>query len=364
MSQTWRINLADERLTVYLFEGFDDTLIPELKASLLMSQTWRINLADERLTVYLFEGFDDSLIPELKASFSIRCSHYPVVMSSSGINVSLRSTARTMVNCQVRPSKTELPSDGCIGRELCFAFTCDRFPHFEVLIKDGAVDGGSAESKEADTASSARERVENYGESAIDSVAVQFQSHHIAACTRYIEYCLESGAKSPGHVLIVGAELSGKSTIACRLAGRLLKSPRTVFSICVECKHWKGKSTENVEKQLTSVIEHLRRRAPSVLFLENIDFSSSRIDEDQRNLHLERLFAVVCRIVTRSGVLVIATAKNLHSIHKTLAAPQGKRFFARIEEIGALEEIMLHIRRRLTLICKIISLNECIGDRE
>lgn len=69
----------------------------------------------------------------------------------------------------------------------------------------------------------------------------RFQSHHIAACTRYIEYCLESGAKSPGHVLIVGAELSGKSTIACRLAGRLLKSPRTVFSICVECKHWKGK---------------------------------------------------------------------------------------------------------------------------
>lgn len=28
-----------------------------------------------------------------------------------------------------------------------------------------------------------------------------------------------------------------------------------------------------------------------MLFLENIDFSSSRIDEDQRNLHLERLFA-------------------------------------------------------------------------
>lgn len=35
------------------------------------------------------------------------------------------------------------------------------------------MDGGSAESKEADTASSARERVENYGESAIDSVALQ-----------------------------------------------------------------------------------------------------------------------------------------------------------------------------------------------
>uniref|UniRef100_A0A914ZEY7 Peroxisomal ATPase PEX1 n=2 Tax=Parascaris univalens TaxID=6257 RepID=A0A914ZEY7_PARUN len=292
----------------------------------------------KQLEVLVPQGFDEGLIPELKAYFSIRCSHYPVVMSTNGISVSLRSTAQTMVECQVRPSKTELPSDGCTTRELCFAFTCDRFPQFEVLVKDDAVDDESAESKEVNTGSSAREKVENYGESAIDSVALKFQSHHIAACTRYIEYCLESGAKPPGHVLIVGAELSGKSTIACRLAGRLLKSPRTVFSIAVECKHWKGKSTENVEKQLTSVIEHLRRRAPSVLFLENIDFSSNRIDEDQRNLHLERLFAVLWRIVTRSGVLVVATAKNLHSIHKTLAAPQGKRFFARIEEIGALEE--------------------------
>lgn len=47
---------------------------------------------------------------------------------------------------------------------------------------------------------------------------------------------------------------------------------------------------------------------------------------------------------------MIATAKNLHSIHKTLAAPQGKRFFARIEEIGALEEVCFNVSLNISLI--------------
>ncbi|KHN81438.1 Peroxisome biogenesis factor 1 [Toxocara canis] len=167
--------------------------------------------------------------------------------------------------------------------------------HLEVLAaqvqNDLSIGRNEAEeSKEVSVESSAGYS-ENFGESVTDTVALEMQSRHIASCARYIEYCLESGRESPGHVLIVGPELSGKSTIALRLAKRLLKSPKTVLSACIECKRWK----------------------------------------------------VIWRILARSGVLVIATAKSLHAVHRTLATPQGKRFFARVEEIESLEEVSLDL---------------------
>ncbi|VDM42465.1 unnamed protein product [Toxocara canis] len=357
-------------LSTYLYE-FSLTDCAWIDCSAIDSSHVRVV---KHLEVLAAQSFGDDLIAGLKAFFSTRCSHYPVVMSASGLRLAIDTNTGSVIECRVRPSKTELINGGSDGKEMCFAFACDHFPRFEVLVSiidfgvqnDLSIGRNEAEeSKEVSVESSAGYS-ENFGESVTDTVALEhngsydgsscsckasgnmviycrMQSRHIASCARYIEYCLESGRESPGHVLIVGPELSGKSTIALRLAKRLLKSPKTVLSACIECKRWKGRSTENVEKQLARVTRYLKQRRPSILFLENIDFCSSKVDEDQRNLHLERLFAMIWRILARSGVLVIATAKSLHAVHRTLATPQGKRFFARVEEIESLEEVSLDL---------------------
>lgn len=48
-----------------------------------------------------------------------------------------------------------------------------------------------------------------------------------------------------------------------------------------------GKSPKNIEKLLAEVVMRLKKRFPSVLLLDNLDFFPRSPDEDQRNINLE-----------------------------------------------------------------------------
>uniref|UniRef100_A0A1I7XGV9 SEC63 domain-containing protein n=1 Tax=Heterorhabditis bacteriophora TaxID=37862 RepID=A0A1I7XGV9_HETBA len=67
---------------------------------------------------------------------------------------------------------------------------------------------------------------------------LEYQSHYLRELSNWIEYT--DREEWIGHALLLGAEGSGKSVIASRLARRLAKSSRCWFSLKIDCSTWKG----------------------------------------------------------------------------------------------------------------------------
>ncbi|VDN41158.1 unnamed protein product, partial [Gongylonema pulchrum] len=133
----------------------------------------------------------------------------------------------------------------------------------------------SGGSHETDLKQNAHEIPSCFGECEMDLVDLTFQNAFVETCYEYVLLHLaQSIASSTDNILIVGDHSTSKTTILHILAQKLLRSRWAVYSECLCCTDWKGKSLENIEKVLTAAAVRLRQRFPSVLFLDNLNFFS------------------------------------------------------------------------------------------
>uniref|UniRef100_A0AAF5PKB5 Peroxisomal ATPase PEX1 n=2 Tax=Wuchereria bancrofti TaxID=6293 RepID=A0AAF5PKB5_WUCBA len=250
----------------------------------------------------LSENFNECLRNHLWKS----CRHYPIIVPVDGLIVEVNLTRKVRIQCRIRPHLDDKKDK---GSQKCFVFTNDMFPPLEYPL--GLILG-----------------------------IFRFQIAFIEKCCSYITYHLEKSTFfSSENILIVGNKSTGKTTILHFLAGKLLQSYLAVYSECLYCSEWNGKSIEKFQDVLKNTVTRLRRRYPSVLFLDDLDILLRGQDEDVRNVRLEKCAELVRNLATENDLLVIATACTKHEVVELFSLNTGGRFFGHVEGIKELSPI-------------------------
>ncbi|MFH4974151.1 hypothetical protein AB6A40_000860 [Gnathostoma spinigerum] len=233
----------------------------------------------------------------------------------------------------MKPSSSEMHSLSHVDR-LCFIFACDHLPKIHVIKANH--DGSRPKICEENHSC-----LSNFGEDVETSAILQCQEKLVNACAKYLSYCLFNNGGSLRNALVIGKNFSGKSTLIRRLSKKMFRSS-IVYSSYIEGLKWKGRSADNVLKALQLEIGRLVKRYPSVLFIDDIDFFEEV--EDKSDTNVERIFAGLKRIAEENNIQVVATAKNVHAIHKSSLTSNPKRFFGRtftIEELNLVNHLKL-----------------------
>ncbi|KAK0404551.1 hypothetical protein QR680_017506 [Steinernema hermaphroditum] len=221
------------------------------------------------------------------------------------------------------------PTSSCVSQGLsstrrCFVFSTSKLPSFkyESVPK-------KEESTENESMKLVEHEMQSFGSrnSRSNCTPLMCQSFTIATLVSNVVFSLKEQSRGRAHYLLTGARLSGKSTHLRLLAVELERHPMTVFSKFIDCRSWKGKSAETIEKRLNADIGHLKQRQPALLLLDNIDFFSLKNEGEERVIAMEKFFFTIRDVIEKSGILMCATARSTHSVNKILTRSQGKRFF-------------------------------------
>ncbi|VDK39942.1 unnamed protein product [Gongylonema pulchrum] len=94
-----------------------------------------------------------------------------------------------------------------------------------------------------------------FGECEMDLVELTFQKAFVETCYEYVVFRLaQSTASSTDNILIVGDHSTSKTTILHILAQKLLRSQWAVYSECLCCTDWKGKSSVAISFRVLSLV--------------------------------------------------------------------------------------------------------------
>ncbi|CAG9540984.1 unnamed protein product [Cercopithifilaria johnstoni] len=265
--------------------------------------------------------------------------HYPIIVPVDGLKVEINLTHRDRIQCRIRPHLDEKNDRS----RKCFVFTNDMFPALEYpnteSIKDNFIQMQGTKVNE-----DIHKAVVNFGGWKNEAVKFSFQVAFIEKCYTYIIYHLEKPAfSSLGNVFIVGNKSAGKTTILHLLAEKLLRSRLAVYSECLYCSEWNGKSIEKFQDVLKAAMTRLRRRYPSVLFLDNLDFLLHGQDEDARNVRLEKCAELIRNLATENDLLIVATACTKHEVVELFSLNTGGRFFGQVEGINELSPVSYQV---------------------
>ncbi|VDK66111.1 unnamed protein product [Onchocerca ochengi] len=264
------------------------------------------------------------------------CQHYPIIVPVDGFKVEMNLIDRTRLQCRIRPHLDEKKND---KSRKCIVFTNDIFPLLKYqnteLVKDSL-----AQLEGTNVNKDIHQAVVNFDERKSEAIEFSFQIAFIQKCYTYIMYHLEKSTfLSSGNIFIVGNKSAGKTTILHFLAEKLLHSHLAVYSECLYCSDWNGKSIEKFQDVLKATMMRLRRRYPSVLFLDNLDFLLHGQDEDLRNVRLERCVELLRNLATEINLLIVATACAKRDIIQLFSLNAGGRFFSHVESIKELSPV-------------------------
>uniref|UniRef100_A0A1I7VEU1 Peroxisomal ATPase PEX1 n=1 Tax=Loa loa TaxID=7209 RepID=A0A1I7VEU1_LOALO len=232
------------------------------------------------------------------------CRHCPIIVPVDGLKVEMNLSHRSHIQCRIRPHLDEEKDD---GSRKCFVFTNDVFPLLEYRNTD-PVDGSYVQMQKTNV-ENVHGAVVNFGEWENKIVEFSFQIAFIEKCYTYIAYHLEKPTfSSSENILIVGNKSAGKSI-------------------------------EKFQDVLKVTMTRLRRRYPSVLFLDNLDILLHDQDENVKNVRLEKCAELVRNLANENGLLVVATACSKHKIVELFSLSAGGRFFGHVEDIKELTPI-------------------------
>ncbi|EJW83485.1 hypothetical protein WUBG_05603 [Wuchereria bancrofti] len=249
----------------------------------------------------LSENFNECLRNHLWKS----CRHYPIIVPVDGLIVEVNLTRKVRIQCRIRPHLDDKKDK---GSQKCFVFTNDMFPPLEYPNTD-SMKAGFVQMLRTNVSEDIHQATVNFGEWRNEAVEFSFQIAFIEKCCSYITYHLEKSTFfSSENILIVG----NKST---------------------------GKSIEKFQDVLKNTVTRLRRRYPSVLFLDDLDILLRGQDEDVRNVRLEKCAELVRNLATENDLLVIATACTKHEVVELFSLNTGGRFFGHVEGIKELSPV-------------------------
>uniref|UniRef100_A0A1I8A664 Peroxisomal ATPase PEX1 n=1 Tax=Steinernema glaseri TaxID=37863 RepID=A0A1I8A664_9BILA len=247
------------------------------------------------------------------------------VMSRSGLPVKL-NVAGQSISVVLKPNPDSI-AQGLSTTRRCFVFSTSKMPTFkfeESLDKhEGTTEKEGTKPSEHESTSFGNRNVRS------NHVPLMCQSSLVASIVSSVAFTLKEYGqcrKQGAHYLLTGSRLCGKSTLLRLLALELERHPLTVFSKYIDCRSWKGKSSETIEKKLGAAISLLKQRQPAMLFLDNIDYFSLKNEGEERVISIEKLFFTIRDVIEKSGILVCATAKSTHTVNKMLMSSQGKRY--------------------------------------
>ncbi|VDP19927.1 unnamed protein product [Onchocerca flexuosa] len=261
------------------------------------------------------------------------CQHYPIIVPVDGFKVEMNLTDRTRLQCRIRPHLDEKKKD---KSRKCNVFNNDVFPLLEYQNTE-SVKENFIQLEGTNVNKNIHQAVVNFDERKTEAIEFSFQTAFIEKCYTYIMYHLEKSTfLSSGNVFIVGNKSAGKTTILHFLAEKLLHSHLVVYSECLYCSDWNGKSIEKFQDVLKATMMRLRRRYPSVLFLDNLDFLLHGQDEDVRNVRLERCVELLRNLSIETNLLIVATACTKRDIVELFSLNGGGRFFSHVESIKEL----------------------------
>ncbi|CAI5456233.1 unnamed protein product [Caenorhabditis angaria] len=150
---------------------------------------------------------------------------------------------------------------------------------------------------------------DNYGLNTFDDVV------HIGSHSKHLSDIASSCSIEGNHSLLLGNSGSGKSYFIKRLARRLAHSTRINYCKLIQCSSFKGKSSDALEKTLTETFLELELRKPSVLFLDDFDSILPKIDQEQRQIPLEKVVSVFCQKLRKTKINVIIVAQRLSTLN-------------------------------------------------
>uniref|UniRef100_A0A915Q0B2 ATPase AAA-type core domain-containing protein n=1 Tax=Setaria digitata TaxID=48799 RepID=A0A915Q0B2_9BILA len=213
------------------------------------------------------------------------CQHYPIIVPIDGLKMEMNLTSGARMQCHIRPRQDERTDQ---KPQKCFIFTNDVFPSLEYSNNESKKDS-SVKLQRTNVSEDVHQVVANFGEWKNEAIEFSFQIAFIERYYAYITYHLENSIfSSSDNIFIVGNKSVGKTTILHLLAEKLFRSHLAVYSEYLYCSDWSGKTIEKFQDALKASVTRLRRRYPSVLFLDNLDFLLHSQDEDMRNVRLER----------------------------------------------------------------------------
>ncbi|CAJ0609517.1 unnamed protein product [Cylicocyclus nassatus] len=152
----------------------------------------------------------------------------------------------------------------------------------------------------------------------------------------WVQYSMRH--KKFGHVLLLGPEGSGRTSVAAMLSRKLATSSCTCFCACIECSWWKGKNLDNIEKSIAAKVNELSVRKPSLLVFDNIDLLESVNEEEHRQINVEKLFQMLLRIMSSCDFPILITARRLNFVHRSLIMPSGRRVFGLVMNVPSLTQ--------------------------
>ncbi|KAH7714103.1 peroxisome biogenesis factor 1 [Aphelenchoides avenae] len=158
--------------------------------------------------------------------------------------------------------------------------------------------------------------------------------------------CEAAIARLPGqhagcHIMLTGAESSGKTTVLHLVADRLHAGPLTVYPHVIDCSEWKGKPLSLIASQLRAATESAELRRPSVILLDNIDFLNHNVDDPERRRFIQKTCRSIARSITQAGtgVLFVASAKSKKAVCDEMLKFEGRRLFTKTFHIEPLAKV-------------------------
>ncbi|CAI2355909.1 unnamed protein product [Caenorhabditis sp. 36 PRJEB53466] len=147
------------------------------------------------------------------------------------------------------------------------------------------------------------------------------------------------------HVLILGASGSGKTTFIKKLARRMSYNSSVTFCKLVPCALLKGRSADTIEKMLAETLLELELKKPSCLFLDDFDIILPQVDQEQRQLAMEKVVSVFSQKLRTTGVSVILVAQRLSTLNDGFVEQvmRARPIVSRKVELGQLRKVCFFI---------------------
>uniref|UniRef100_A0A0N5AA15 Peroxin-1 n=1 Tax=Syphacia muris TaxID=451379 RepID=A0A0N5AA15_9BILA len=266
--------------------------------------------------------------------FIQRCSYYPVVLSKEGFTAEIHCSGRKL-SCRFVPYCSDDPTFKC------YIFSCGLLPDFEMIYDESEI------SSQKKTGRPVEELNVKYyktpSEAFSDDFNLLYQERCLVECTQLVTHLINNIGNMSSHVILKGPKLSGKTTIVKKLVRNLLMSSTPVYAGWIDCVEWQGRSTDFIEKQVSTVSKRLASRRPSILVLDGIDCGLVRKNGSTPDMKSRKTFSAIRRITEEYRIIVVATTEEFDCFMDKAFGSNGNRFFFRKLVILDLESNLICI---------------------
>lgn len=150
--------------------------------------------------------------------------------------------------------------------------------------------------------------------------------------------CLTAGSPWSGcSLLLTGPKGAGKTSLARAICRKLSDPFHYVFISILDCKRLRGRKIEGIQKAWNRVYCDAIYRAPSIMFLEDLDLlipASASVEVDvsphgQYIIKVVEAFRSMQETLIDSGarVVMLVTSKSVSSLHPSLSTSRGVHVF-------------------------------------